>query len=118
MLHRMTKQQELDILDATIKKLGTDSYLGPWLEQVKYEVEKMVKSDFFPDICVRRSVIQAEAIINDAKQNAQNILDKTISEIRRRKKEQDDNVRLEVQRILRILTQTNKEIENTINCLQ
>ena len=102
----------------TIKKLGTDSYLGPWLRQVKYEVEKMVKSDFSPDICVRNSVVQTEAIINDAKQNAQNIIDKANAEVRRIKKEQDDNMRSEVQRVLRILAQTNKEIDNTICRLQ
>lgn len=46
----MTKQQEIARLDSLIKTLGTDSYLGPWLESVKGNVELMIRGDVFPDI--------------------------------------------------------------------
>jgi hypothetical protein len=52
----MTKSQELSILDEAISKLGTDSYLGPWLRSVRDEVEGMVKSDIFPtEITISRT---------------------------------------------------------------
>lgn len=44
----MTKSQELSILDEAISKLGTGSYLGPWLREVRDEVESMIRSDIFP----------------------------------------------------------------------
>jgi hypothetical protein len=58
----MTKSQELTILDEAISKLGTDSYLGPWLREVRGEVEGMVKSDHFPDIRISETAKQCAAI--------------------------------------------------------
>lgn len=46
----ITKQQELDILQKAIAKLGPNSYLGPWLTQVSGELKLMITSDLFPDI--------------------------------------------------------------------
>lgn len=46
----MTKQQEIDILENAIKQLGPDSYLGPWLAQIKHSLADLVKTDIFPDI--------------------------------------------------------------------
>jgi len=52
----MTKSQELSILDEAISKLGTGSYLGPWLREVRDEVEGMIRSDIFPtEISIART---------------------------------------------------------------
>lgn len=58
----MTKTQELSILDQAISKLGTESYLGPWLRQVRDEVEGMVKADLFPDIRLTETAKQCAAM--------------------------------------------------------
>ena len=44
----MTKNEELTLLDQTIAKLGPDSYLGPWLQAVRADVEATIRSDFYP----------------------------------------------------------------------
>lgn len=73
----MTKQQEIDILSAAIKQLGPDSYLGPWLAQIKAGVIDLVKNDIFPDITpndaietgnrlIARATCDAIGIIADA----------------------------------------------------
>lgn len=46
----MTKKQEIAHFNAFIKTLGPDSYIGPWLQSVKGNVELMIQSDLFPDI--------------------------------------------------------------------
>ena len=46
----MTKNDELTLLDQTIAKLGPDSYLGPWLQAVRADVEAAIRSDYFPAI--------------------------------------------------------------------
>lgn len=60
----MTKQQEILRLNATIKALGPDSYLGPWLATVRAEVESNIRSDMFPTILPSEIKAQAD---NEAK---------------------------------------------------
>ena len=61
MKEKLTKKEELGVLDSTINQLGADSYLGPWLQSVRYEVEQFIRSDIFPQVSVRESVSQALA---------------------------------------------------------
>src|SRR6266699_3384999 len=79
-----TRADELAILDEAIQTLGTDSYLGPWLAQVRGEVASAIRSDFFPEITIKDSVrvadrivheanIQRDAILAKAKENAARI---------------------------------------------
>jgi hypothetical protein len=44
----MTKDEELAILDATILKLGTNSYLGPWLLSMRQGIEHDIRADVEP----------------------------------------------------------------------
>jgi hypothetical protein len=44
----MTKQQELAIFDEFTFKCGADSYLGPWLQSIRSEVERSITSDLYP----------------------------------------------------------------------
>lgn len=92
----MTKQQEIARLDSLIKTLGSDSYLGPWLESVKRNVEMMIRGDVFPDIVpsetaenlrkqveqtkkdcefkIQRAESEAAGIIRNAKDRANEII--------------------------------------------
>lgn len=58
----MTKQQEVDILSAAIKQLGPDSYLGPWLSQIKAGIVDLVKNDIFPDITLNDAIRSSDSI--------------------------------------------------------
>lgn len=69
-----TKQQELDILDRTVYLLGPQSYLGPWLQQVKGEVERDIRSDFFPSVNLAETRQQAERLLAEAKAEAERIV--------------------------------------------
>lgn len=70
----MTKAKELEILDQTIEKLGEDSYLGPWLKQVRFEVEQMVRSDYFPTLNLTEAAKQAADMKQEADALAGNII--------------------------------------------
>lgn len=72
----MTKQQELAVLDGAIEKLGADSYLGPWLSQIRAEVESNIRSDFFPQITLKDSVDEGNRLIARAKSDAADIVAK------------------------------------------
>lgn len=54
----MTKNQELEILDKTIAALGADTYCGPWLATIRFEVEQSLRSDIFPDFSLREARIE------------------------------------------------------------
>lgn len=80
----MTKQNEIDILSAAIKQLGPDSYLGPWLAQIKAGIVDLVKNNIFPDITLNdaikscdsirlHAIADAEGIIADARAKADKI---------------------------------------------
>ena len=66
----MNKKQELLRLDATIRDLGDDSYLGPWLKTVRHEVERDINSDIFPSILPSETAKQCEKIRKDAEEYA------------------------------------------------
>ena len=46
----LSKAEELKILEATIEKLGPDSYLGPALEELLPFVASSIRSDLQPDL--------------------------------------------------------------------
>jgi len=65
-----TKIEEIAILQKAIAALGPDSYLGPWLDQVRSEVERNIRSDFFPEITIADSVDRGNQLIARAKSDA------------------------------------------------
>ncbi len=69
----MTKNQELAILNEAIAKLGPDSYLGPWLTEVRAEVEAAIRSDVFPTVSLRESCATARATIEQAQEDAKRL---------------------------------------------
>lgn len=54
----MLKAQEIQILRDAIERLGNDSYCGPWLTSVLYEVESDIRSDMMPAATIKAT--QAE----------------------------------------------------------
>jgi hypothetical protein len=86
----MTKQQELNVLDAAIAQLPEyETYLGPWLRQVRHEVEALMRSDTLPEINLREAESRAKFVkasaADDAKQivsNALALADKTVADAR------------------------------------
>lgn len=71
----MTKAAEMILLDQFIKRLGPDSYLGPWLLENYVAIDQSLKSDHYPTIQLPRDAEQqAQQIIADAKAQADAIL--------------------------------------------
>lgn len=67
----MTKQQELDILSEAINKLGADSYLGPWLSNVRAEVASLIRNDHFPALSIAETVHAAHSAACALRREAQ-----------------------------------------------
>ena len=44
----MTKDEEIAVLDETILKLGTNSYIGPWLMSMRTGIEREIRDDHEP----------------------------------------------------------------------
>jgi len=69
-----TKAQEIEILEETIQKLTPNSYLGPWLAEVKAELQAMIAADSFPCVSLTESAEQAERITAQAERKAEQIV--------------------------------------------
>jgi len=57
----MNKAQEISLLDKTIKALGPDSYLGPWLSNVRHEVAWLISTDVIPAITLADAIAAGKA---------------------------------------------------------
>lgn len=66
----MNKTTEILILEEAIKKLGKDSYLASWLDEVKHEVIRDITSDFSPSMLPSQSLAKSREIINTANEHA------------------------------------------------
>jgi hypothetical protein len=70
----ITKDQELATLRETAAKLGPNSYLGPWMESVAFELEAMMRADSFPCVSLTESAEQADKILARAERKAEQII--------------------------------------------
>lgn len=70
----MTKLDELQTLDRAIAELTMESYLGPFLKQIRSEVAFNIRSDFMPQITIASAVNQVASIIQSANTEAEQIL--------------------------------------------
>ena len=66
----ITKKEELEIITATIGKLGEKSYLGPWLLSVRHELEAMMRADSFPCISLTEAKEDALKIVKEGERQA------------------------------------------------
>jgi hypothetical protein len=69
----ITKDQELATLKETAVKLGSNSYLGPWLDSIAFELEAMMRADSFPCISLAEAKEDALRIIKDGEKQADQI---------------------------------------------
>ena len=44
----MTKAQEMALFDEFAAKFGRDSYLGPWLQSIRADVDRSIRCDIYP----------------------------------------------------------------------
>jgi hypothetical protein len=112
MVTAMTKQQEIDILNDTIKKLGPDSYLGPWFQQIKYELESSIRSDIFPTISLRVAAANAEVVKERAELCAKNIIEKANKESDKLSREFIMERGSSINRLLAAIRRAEKEISD------
>lgn len=66
----MTKQAELEALDRFTASLPADSYLRPWLESIRPEVEHDIRCDFPIAASVKETRRQCEVMLTEARQQA------------------------------------------------
>jgi len=72
--HPLMKADEIQIIDHAITQLGTDSYLGPWLTQIRSELIRDLRSDILPTISLEDAAKQAQGILDLAKAQEDQIL--------------------------------------------
>lgn len=68
----MTKQEEIELLKATAKKLGPDSYMGPWFADQLAAMIGSIMDDLSPDaggvVSITDARRKAKQIIQDAQE--------------------------------------------------
>lgn len=107
----MTKDQELAVLDRAIAELGRNSYLGPWLAEVRHEVERDVRNDFQPSATLAQARKGGEAIRERAQVAAKQILEQATREA----KAKDDEARSWAERVREHARRAIREAEAAVN---
>lgn len=85
----MRKQEELNILDGAIQQLGMDSYIGPWLSEVRASVEHDIRSDYFPMASRKQSQELCDRMIADATEKANGIIQRAEIEAKKKRDHAD-----------------------------
>jgi hypothetical protein len=83
----ITKDQELKTLKETAAKLGPNSYLGPWLDSVAFELESAIRSDLVPEISLKDTREQCERLVMDANRQANSMLERAENQVAEKEKE-------------------------------
>jgi hypothetical protein len=85
--HMITKKEELEIINQAIAKLGPNSYLGPWLSSIRFELEAAMKSDLVPEISLKDTREQCERLVADANRQANSMLARAENQVAEKEKE-------------------------------
>ena len=88
----ITKKEELEIITETIGKLGEQSYLGPWLLQIRHELEAMMRADSFPRVTLSQCAEDVRDIIAKAEQKSEQIVAKAEQKAEKREAMAQSNV--------------------------
>lgn len=88
----MNKSEELAILRNTIRKLGPNSYCGPWLASVADEVEREVRGDFFPTPSIAATQQTCDEMLKFARSTAADIEAAARAKAERRLKATEDSI--------------------------
>lgn len=79
----MTKAQELAILDKAIAALGADTYCGPWLATIRFEVEQSLRCDIFPEFSLRAAQVECAELKKQTEITCKGMRDKCDSDVAR-----------------------------------
>lgn len=67
----MTKTDEIALLDATIKRFGEQSYLGPWLAEIRQDLVADISNDVSPTpLLPSKARTHARLIVEKAERDA------------------------------------------------
>ena len=69
----MNKTTEIQILEEAIEKLGKDSYLAGWLNEVKSEVIRDITSDFIPKMLPSQAIKKSQETLDEANKKSREI---------------------------------------------
>lgn len=64
----MNKAQEIELLNEYISKVGKDSYLFSFLEDVKHSIERDIQSDFIPQYSLNEYIQEVEKTAKQLKE--------------------------------------------------
>lgn len=78
-----SKAEEIAALEGLANLLGPHSYLDPWLNSIRWEVEKDVRNDIFPTITLTEARTRVQTAIDDANDKASKIWEKADNEAAR-----------------------------------
>lgn len=81
-----TKTEEIALLRECAAKLGPNSYCGPWLLEVSYEVEREIRSDFPPSPSISRAQAECEAMLAMARDEAKALRESARAEANKQRK--------------------------------
>jgi hypothetical protein len=69
----MTKSEEIQVIREAILRLGSDSYLGPWLADQLPSIESAIASDYPPEtyaLSIHEARIHCEKLIGQANEES------------------------------------------------
>lgn len=90
-----SKSEEIAILTAAAKKLGSESYTGPWLSKVLPQLEQDMKNDFMPDFDWHKAARECTALKEEAKAEAARMIQSAKDEAQRiRERAQSDLIEM------------------------
>jgi len=78
-----TKAEEIKILENAIAKLGEDSYLGPWLQGIRAEVQQCIIGDHFPEITLKEADARSAYIVECATLRADSLIASAVKKAER-----------------------------------
>lgn len=81
----LTKTEEIKILQAAIKKLGNDSYLGPQLALLVPYIESQIRADIMPDILTCVQITEKLLTDNQAKLNEMEVRIRDLDKVEKEK---------------------------------
>ncbi len=88
----MTKQQEIETLNAFIRTLPQDSYLRPWLEYALPDITQDIMNDIFPTAIPSEARKQAMQILMLAKNEAAELRSNAQRELEKANKQANETV--------------------------
>jgi hypothetical protein len=106
----MNIESEITILDEAISKLGTRSYFGPWLAEIRAELIASAKSDLIPAL----TNAQSQAVAKEIVANAERLAEATVTRAQARVKVIEEEA---TQKALQIRAETHSLLTQLISKL-